>query len=492
MKDMKDRKNPRRPMPEQVKRVFTPLLVLGHPGAGKTSLIATFAEYLWEKWARVLLLYSWDGGAIPTNVQRLMKYGLIRFWRVRTRSAVGFGIESVYDAARGYWPTRINTETGETEPAVTLVGPVTQRYTISCPRTGEVLETIPTMDLQRPIHCGLCKTIHQKTEQLVKGEISQTPGYEQVGGVAYDSLTSMGNIILDHMDHARGAGQVGGEKSSFGGVVTSGNVKFGGTNRADIGFAQTRCREAVHNTISIPNLKESPVFTALSFEATDEGGLPVVGPKLPGRAATDEASAWFGNVCEMGRVLDEAGKEHHALFLRPFTDPQNRRHLLKTSASPAGVPDVLIDPLGQPWAQANLGGYFKMLADLMAAMAEDIPGAPGLAATPATYGEPFRATAAAQPVPSSPAGGNGQSQLPPLVQPTPPAVTEKAPAVPTTPPAGVVARRKRVEPPAPPTTPPTTPPTEPPPAAAAPLASPTPGGPPPPPGMKPPQRAPGS
>lgn len=482
-------------------RIFTATLILGSPGSGKTSLLATFAEYLWETRQRILLLYSWDGGAIPTNVQKLMKHGLIRFWRVRTRSAPGFALDSVYQATRGFWPKKINAETGETTPAVDLVGPVTTRYTMKCSKSGEVLGHMPTYAQVVPIYCTPCKTLHAVGELTVTEEVYRTPGFELVGGVAYDGLTAIGNVVLDHMDHSRGAGQIGGEKSAFGGVVISGSVKFGGTNRADIGFGQTRCREAVHNSLGIPFLVEGPVFTALSMEATDEGGLPIVGAKLPGRAATDEASAWFGNVCEKGTAIDEAGLEHHALYLRPYTDPQNRRHLLKTSASPTGLPDKLVDPIGQYWSQANLGTVFKLLdADLQRAMAEKPPdGAPGLAGTPSEYGDPYQVTPAAQPA----AAGT----LAPLAAPATPAVPAAPLAAPAAPagsaPPSVVARRRpaRVDAgpavvgpePSPTTTPtiPPTPPTTTPPVAATPEPG-TAGAPPPPPGMKPPQRAPGA
>ena len=77
------------PTTPAARRIFTATLILGVPGAGKTSLLATFAEYLWETFNKVLLLYSWDGGAIPTDVQKLMKHGVIRFWRARTRSGAG-------------------------------------------------------------------------------------------------------------------------------------------------------------------------------------------------------------------------------------------------------------------------------------------------------------------------------------------------------------------------------------------------------------------
>jgi hypothetical protein len=474
-------------MPDAPRRIFTATLILGVPGAGKTSLLAPFARYLWETYKRVLLLYSWDGGAIPTELQKLMKQGLIRFWRARTRSAEGLGIETLYLATRGYWPRQINAETGETTPAVELVPPVTTRYDVSCPRTGERLATLPTRGLVMPLYCTPCKTLHPLAELRVREEVQRTKGFELVGGVAFDGLTSMTGVVMEHMDHARGQGQIGGEKPAFGGVVVSGSIKLGGNNRADVGFGQSRGQQFVNNSLSIPDLVEGPVFTALSMEATDEGGLPIVGAKLPGRAATDEASSWFGNVFEMGKDADEAGREHYCLYLRPFTDPQNRRHLLKTSASPTGLPDVLIDPIGEPWAQANLGRVFRLLdEDLARALAEDIPGAPGLGQTPTRYGETFALTPSAQP-PAAPAG------LPPLTPPAPvpatPVVTVPTPGG-AVPPAVTARRRPRMaavavaEPPA---------------VAAAPgPPEPTPvdttGGtaPPPPPGMKPPARLPTS
>lgn len=486
--------------PHALRRIFTATLILGVPGAGKTSLLAPFARYLWETYGKILLLYSWDGGAIPTDLQKLMKQGLVRFWRARTRSGEGLGIEGLMLATKGYWPAQINAETGETSPGVRLVPPVTTRYTVSCRKTGETLAQLPVTNLIAPTYCTPCKTLHAVAELNVHEDVHRTKGFELVGGVAYDGLTSMGSLVLDHMDEARGAGQIGGEKSAFGGIVTSGSIKFGGSNRADVGFGQTRCRQCVHNSLSIPYLLEGPVFTALSMEATDEGGLPIVGAKLPGRAATDEASAWFGNVFEMGKTTDDGGHEHFTLFLRPFTDAQNRRHLLKTSASPTGLPDVLVDPIGQPWAQANLGLVFQLLdADLTRALAEEIPGAPGLGATPTEYGEPFQLLPSGQP----PAGNGNLPPMTALPQPPYPTPAPTAPRPSTTPApsapasAPAVTARKRPKPDVPqdnkatttatmtPTPTPTTTTTpEAPPLAAV--------GPPPPPGMKPPMKAPGS
>lgn len=352
------------PTPALVQRISTATLIIGVSGAGKTTLLATYAQYLWETFGKVLFLYSWDGGAIPTEVQKRMKQGIIRFWRVRTRSAVGLGIETLYKATKGYVPKHINPETGETAPAVTLVPPIMSKYVCTCPK-GHPLLVVPVVSLIQPTYCNDCKNLITRDTMVVKEENRRTKGLELIGGVAFDGLTSMSTVVMDHMDHARGAGDIGGEKPAFGGVVISGDVKLGGNNRADVGFGQSRAQQFVNNSLSIPFLMEGPIFTALSAEAAEEG-LPIVGAKLPGRAATDEASSWFGNVLEAATIArPEDGKKCRILYIRPFTDIQNRRHLLKTSGS-GGIPDVLLDPPEEeknPCVGFNLGLYFKMLDD---------------------------------------------------------------------------------------------------------------------------------
>src|SRR5207244_2608374 len=146
---------PAAPQTTPAGRLFTATLIIGVPGSGKTSLFKTYAEYLWETYQKVLLLYSWDGGAIPTQVQQRMRQGLIRFWRARTRSAEGLGLETLYLASRGYWPRRINAMTGETSPAIEMVPPVTTKYRVRC-QAGHDLQTVPVRSLVVPMFCSAC------------------------------------------------------------------------------------------------------------------------------------------------------------------------------------------------------------------------------------------------------------------------------------------------------------------------------------------------
>lgn len=402
--------------PAPMQRISTATLIIGVPGSGKTTLMKGFSEYLWETYKRILLLYSTDGGAIPTDVQKRMKQGLIRFWRMRTRSAPGLGLETMYLASKGYWPRFINAETGETSPAVQLVPPVTTSYKVSCDK-GHPLSIVPSASLIVPMFCTPCHDLIQLPQLRVVETAVRTKGFEAVGGVGFDGLTSFTDGVLDHMDLSRGQGDIGGEKPAFGGVVKSGEMKFGGNNRADVGFGQSRGHQFVNNSLSIPYLVEGPVWTALAFEASDEGGLPIVGPKLPGRAATDEASAWFGNVAETGKSDDPSGNSCFTLWLRPFTDPQNRRHLLKTSASPTGVPDLLRDPpkeSGQPYTVVNLGNVFKMLdEDLRRSLLEELPGAPGTPSGIVEYGD----AATVETLPAGSVAAATASGIPPLMTP---------------------------------------------------------------------------
>jgi len=503
-----------------IKRVSTAMLIIGASGMGKTSLLETFATYLWETYGRVLFLYSWDGGAIPTNIQKRMKQGIIRFWRVRTRSAMGLGIDTLYKATKGYVPRTINPETGETDPSVPMIPPVQSRHDASCPK-GHPLQTVAYLALLQPMYCSECKALIPRESMVIQSVSRRTKGLELIGGVAFDGLTSMSNVVMDHMDHARGAGDIGGEKPAFGGVVISGDTKLGGNNRADVGFGQSRAQQFVNNSLSIPFLVEGPIFTALTAEASEEG-LPIVGAKLPGRAATDEASSWFGNVLEAGIYVNtDNGDEHRALYVLPFTDKQGRKHLLKTSGSPGSMPDKLFDPPikdNKAFVGFNLGLYLKMLDDdLRKALAnqerltpdtvsygDDAPAVQAHAA-PAAPGAalPQPGTAQGQtpkPLPAGPLGSAGlgtagsqaapgqpQQQQAPAAPPAPtPRARRRAGAATAAPAAAAPAQPQQQTLPAP------EPPAQQAAQPAAAQAAPTNAAPPPPPGLRPPQRAPGT
>lgn len=478
------------------RRLFTASLIIGKTSGGKTSLAATFAEYLWETYRRVLLLDSCDGGAVPARVQTRIQQGLIRFWRMRTRSAKGLAFETCYLASKGYFPERIDPVSGETEPGVRLVPPITTLYTLT-DKEGHVL-TVTQTPAVKPHFCKTCKKMYTPAEIQFTEASKQTPGFEQVGGMFFDGLTSACGWFMEDMDERRGAGDItGGEGTALGKgtIVRSGQQSFGGNNKADYGFAQTRARQLVTNSLSIPNLVEGPVFTALTLEVPDEGNVRIVSGQLVGKAMTDVLPQWFGNVFEAAVVTNADGQKVRRLYLEPYTDDQGRDHLLKNSSS-GSLPAYLEDPpkgdRAKMFSQFNLGLVFKLLDEDLRESLKDTPEEmPGLTAAPTQYGAATGEDAL--PPPSTPVAP--AQATPPPAESTP----EEAEAVPTRPTAGV--------PPAPPEPPKPRPiarpiargrlpqtapevPQEQPPAETAP-ARPS-GAVPPPPGMKPPMRAPGA
>ena len=380
--------------------VNSALGLMGPTGAGKSSLIATAATYLWETRQQVLLLYSASGGGFPTKVQSLVKLGIIRLWRMRTR---GEAFESCMRASLGWWPAQIDPTTGETAPGVALVPPITQRFTMKCPQ-GHVVKVVPFAALMTPALCPSCQTHVTRETMLVERTRARTKGFEPVGAVAFDDLTSMLQWQMDDMAGRHARQEIKGEDSALGGRITSGDLVLGGNNRSHYGFVQTRAGEMVHNMLGIPGLSIPPIVAMLPLETMDEGGLSIVGPKLAGKAKTDEAGSWFGNLLEIGVVKDEQGVEVRRLSLNAYIDDQNRRHLIKHRGSP-NMPPYLQDDAGQPWGQVNLGVFFALLEKDIQENAEEtqqqFQNAPGLATGEMTYGEPVGTGPATNGTPAS-------------------------------------------------------------------------------------------
>jgi hypothetical protein len=418
-------------------QVNTATAIMGPTGAGKSSLVATAAEYVWETHKQVTLLYSASGGGFPAKVQSLVRLGVIWAWRMRTR---GEPFETCMRASQGWWPRRIDLHSGETEPYVQLAPPITTTFTMFCPE-GHVVKSVPVQALLTPQLCPTCKKMTDKTNMRVQQTAVRTKGFEPVGAVAFDDITSMLEWQMNDMASRHARQEIKGEETALGGRITSGDMTLGGNNRSHYGFVQTRASEMVHNSHAIPFLSIPPIWTALMLETVDEGGLPVKGMKLAGKAKTDEAGSWFGNMLEVGVVPVEGSKEHvRRLWLNEYIDEGNYRHLIKHRGTPR-MPDWLEDTPGDPWGQVNLGVFFRMLeADVAAdadATAERLPDAPGLPEGMAEFGTPVTERVETPAGVQAPKGGAAPIASPPKAGPPRPA--PKAPAKPRTMPAAVPA-----------------------------------------------------
>lgn len=364
--------------------------IMGVTGSGKSALAATLAKYLWKYYRKILLYYNSDGGGFPAPVQEVQAAGMLRVFRMRTRDPgdLGLSFETCYRACQGWWPRTIDPRTGEVPPGVEMVPPIRTTFTMKCAQ-GHLINTVLSEALVKPTVCPQCKKVIQIQEMIVKKDQAPTPGFEMVGGVFFDGLSSMLAWELMELGHRAGRLELRGEEGAIGGKVTSGDLKFGGTTRSHVGFAQARGEELVHLSLGIPNLVVPPIFTMLTHEDVDDRQLAITGPKIAGRAKTDEAPQWFGNMLETAKVPAEQGSgEQRVLYLAEFTDPTGRRHLCKHRGSPGTMPAVLKDEPGgdddptKAFQQVNLGVFFELLNAALeqgiTGILAEYPDAPGL------------------------------------------------------------------------------------------------------------------
>jgi len=406
---------------------------MGATTSGKTSLIVTMAEYVYETFGMITRLYSIDGGGFPTQMQAAINAGIVQVWRVRTRSGQGLAFETCQRVSQGYWPRRINPKTGETDPNVQLVPPVTQRFKMFCPN-GHLLRDVPTAMLLAPIVCAQCTNLLvNPTNMVVQQESYRTKGFENIGAIAIDSATSMGGWMMIDLSHRT---DLGGEKGNMANV-NSGDMVWSANNRAQFGFVQNRIEELVHNSLSIPGLVVPPLWTALTNDATDEGGLSIRGPAIaPGQAKNGVAPQWFGNCLEITSEVRDNVK-YRQMRLHEYIDKQGVRHLCKVRAYPGTMPAIMedIDAPDQPaFVNFNLGAFYKLLKQSQAATEkgyaarfESVPGTPdGIV----EFGEPndVRAVPAAAPASPRAVGPRPTPKAP--VQAAKPAAAAPAPSVP--------------------------------------------------------------
>lgn len=358
------------------------------------------AEWLWEEHGKVLFFHTCELGGFSARVEQRIRQGLIRPFRMRTRDDVNSSLsfETLHLASKGYVPARFKDAfSGEVEPGVPMIAPVTTVYTQLCPKCGREVKRTRHKSKLVAMTCPdtACKTSITLATAPPLLEVKQTAGFEQIGTFGFDGLTSASDWLLQDMSHRK---NLEGEKAAIGGDIESGDMTFRGNNRSQVGMAQTRVHELVANSLGIPNLVVMPVWTAISHESSDDTGrLTIVGPKLAGDAKTYIASSWFGNVVEAQVVTNDRGEYLRRLYVGQWYDEHGRRHLCGHRGDPRFMEMYYEDapytdevPPKEMCTGFSLNFFQRQLeASIQQGIATDtsFQNAPGVGAIPATYGD---------------------------------------------------------------------------------------------------------
>jgi hypothetical protein len=349
-------------------------LVVGDSGSGKSSLLATLAEWLWEKYKKVSLLYSTDGGGFPTKMDALIRAGIVRAWKLRTR---GEAFETCSRACQGYWPLQFtNPLAGEVPYGVSLIPSSRTTFILHCGKCNATIDVQRNRRAFKNLYECKCGNRVTLRNAIVEDKTETSTFFEEVGGCFYDGITSMNDWVMEDLADKHGRGEIGGEESNLGGKVKSGDMIFGGSNRSHYGFAQIRSMVWLQDANNIKGLTIGPVFTARTQRAVDtNSNVRIYGPQIAGQAKTADVPAWIGNCLGADVKIDNKGRKEWVLHLTEYQEPgDDAIHLCKTRAAPGMLPDTLTDgpvdtETGRPvsgvatFSQFNLGHFMDLLEE---------------------------------------------------------------------------------------------------------------------------------
>lgn len=341
-------------------------LVVGDTGTGKTSLLATLAEWVYMKYRKVTRLVAADPGGWGDMMSALIEAGVVEVWRVCSRDPDGrngLPVGTVALASQGYWPTVINQATGDSPVAVDLKAPAAVWWEMICPKCEQAAKRVQTKGQLTAGPCKHCKTMVTPVNcKRVDQIIVRDPSFGKVGAVMFDGLTSLAEWCMTDINARAATGNLGGEKGNMNTVHSSG-LSFGTSGRGGVGFVQNRGMDWINNSLNIQGLVVPPYFTARELRATDDDAMPIYGPKLIGKAKTSDIPSWVGNCLGTTIAIGAEGRREFRLYLQEYREPGSTiPHLCKVRSIPGVCPEYLADDEGEEaFTKFNLGHFQELV-----------------------------------------------------------------------------------------------------------------------------------
>lgn len=171
--------------------------------------------------------------------------------------------------------------------------------------------------------------------------------WNDVGAIIYEGCTEFANDILTELRVKGASGEIiSAEKAPA--QFVSGQLRIAGNNQTHYGIAQGRLKEAINSSQKLPC---HILWTAREMRVQDQETRQFVyGPLLAGKAATQDAPAWFGNcihldMCRTGTIKEKDGTlkdtiERRAYFFNHYDKETEVPYLAKLRVPPEFAHEV--------------------------------------------------------------------------------------------------------------------------------------------------------
>ncbi len=154
-------------------------------------------------------------------------------------------------------------------------------------------------------------------------------GWEGVGGVVIEGLTSIGDWFMEYLADrgAKGENMGGLGKAAASpeilteGVGTPDEIKVGGNSQTHYNVVQNELHRLVKDSSRFLPVRKL-LWTSLEMKGVDKDtGMPVYGPMLVGKAKVASSPAWFGNYLSLDVCTDAGQKQgQHQMYCKPWME----------------------------------------------------------------------------------------------------------------------------------------------------------------------------
>ncbi len=315
-------------MPDQMPsglRWLTPehiLLFYASGGAGKSTLIAHLAAYVWKKYGKKTRVVGADGGGTKP-FQILIEKGIVEYWPIDLWDK---DIWTTFDlATKGWWPENLKV------PNSKLLPPYKEH--MLCPHCHKRTQSVA--------QCSAChKAI--PAGALVEKELEPLNGFGDVGAYGFESIAAWSFLVMDRLRTVAKA------EDSFAIKDDDSTQLIKQSAQNHYGIAQNYIQKWVGNSRRLPVW--AVAWTTLELRGGDDGyGKPVYGPALPGKKLTALCTPWFTDVIHLELEPEEKKSDgtqvvNRVMYLADHFPPDTKPFGFKAKTSVPGMPTRLPAP----------------------------------------------------------------------------------------------------------------------------------------------------